>query len=157
MNRLAIVSLFALAIGVAGCGKKPEAPKPVPAPPPVSTPAPAPPAAPAAVTLSAITIGNAIGADKKVTASLTTLGKNDTIYASVDTTGSGAASLTAKWTYVQGSQVMKVNEETLTIDAVGPATSEFHIGNPDGWPAGDYKVEVFINDVSAGTQQFAVK
>ena len=151
MNKATIVALFALAIGVAGCGKKAETPKPTAAPPAASTPAPVP-----VVTLANITVGNAIGSDKKVTTSLSTLGKNDTIYASVDTTGSGTANLKAKWTFLQGGQPMVVNEETLTLDAVGPATTEFHISKPDGWPPGEYQVEVFVNDALAGTRRFTV-
>jgi hypothetical protein len=50
-----------------------------------------------------------------------------------------------------------VNEETITINSVGPTTSEFHISKPDGWPAGEYQVEIFVDDVSAGTRQFTVK
>ena len=37
-----------------------------------------------------------------------------------------------------------------------PATSEFHISKPDGWPAGDYQVEISINDKPAGTKKFTV-
>ena len=156
MNRPAIVALFALGLGVAGCGKKVETPKPTAAPPPVSTPAPAPSGAPAVITLSNITVGSAIGPDKKVITGRSTLGKNDTIYASVDTMGTGTAGLKAKWTYLQGGEPTLVKEETMSVDAVGPATSEFHISNPDGWPAGEYEVEVFVNDASAGTRRFTV-
>ena len=35
--------------------------------------------------------------------------------------------------------------------------TEFHISKPDGWPAGKYKVEVFLNDQSAGTKNFEVQ
>jgi hypothetical protein len=159
MTRLTIALLAALSLGLAGCGRK-EAPEPAPQPPPAaSTPAPsAPPPAPAAVAVTTITIGNAVNADNKVTASSSTLGRKDTVYASVDTTGSGTATLKARWTYLQpGQPPTVVNEETLTINPAGPATTEFHISKPDGWPTGEYQVEIFANDVPAGTQRFTVK
>ena len=60
---------------------------------------PAPPATPAVVTVKAVTVGKAIGADKRVTAPASSFAKTDTIYAAVETDGSGTATLKAKWTY----------------------------------------------------------
>jgi hypothetical protein len=142
-------SLFALSIlivlGVAACQKK-EAPKPAAAPP-----------APAGVSVSAITLGNAIGADKKVTAPGDSFAKSDTIYAVVETQGAGTATLTAKWTYHKGDKVADVSASEQTVTPTGPAVSEFHISKPDGWPQGDYQVEVSLNGASAGVKKFTVK
>ncbi len=88
----AITGLAALALGFAGCKKE----APPPPPPPPAAPAPAPKVeapAPAPVSVASITLGKAIGADKKVTAATDTFAKADTIYASVDTTGTGNATL----------------------------------------------------------------
>lgn len=165
MNRLLHLALITgiAALSIAGCGRNEPSPPAAEAPPPsapAETPAPPPAVAEptAAVTVGDIAVGNAIGADKKVTATPATLGRNDTIYASVDTTGSGSATLKARWTYLQpGAEPTVVNEETQTIQASGPATTEFHISKPDGWPAGEYQVELFVNDVSAGTRRFTVQ
>lgn len=117
----------------------------------------APATAPAAVSVTAVTLGNAIGADKRVSAPSDSFAKNDTIYAAVETAGSGNATLRAKWTYHKGDKTAVVNENSQTLVATGPAVTEFHISKPDGWPAGDYQVEVFLNDASAGARKFAVK
>lgn len=149
---LAIAGLTALAIGFAGCKK--EAPPPPPAPPPApkaEAPAPAP------VSVASITLGKAIGADKKVTAATDTFAKADTVYASVDTTGTGNATLKAKWTYHKGDKTADVSESADTIAATGPATTEFHVSKPSGWPPGDYQVEIFLGDKSAGKKKFTVK
>jgi len=53
--------------------------------------------------------------------------------------------------------VAVVNENSQTLAATGPAVTEFHISKPDGWPTGDYQVEVLLNDVSAGAQKFSVQ
>jgi hypothetical protein len=149
--------LAALILTVNACGKKEEAPTPQPAPAPASAPASVPPPAIAVVTVGAITLGNAIGAGSKVTQAADSFGKKDTIYASVDTTGAGTATLKAKWTYRKGGQESVVKEDTQTIAPTGPASSEFHISKPDGWPAGDYQVEIFVGDKSARSKTFTVK
>jgi hypothetical protein len=151
-----LIGLAAIATVLAGCGKKEEAP-----PPPATVEAPAPvPApsttAPAVVTVQSVSLGKAIGPDKKVTAAADTFAKSDTIYAVVDTTGSGNATLKAKWTYHKGDKTAAVDESSQTINATGPATSEFHVSKPDGWPAGDYQVEITLNDQPAGSKKFTV-
>src|SRR4029078_3062462 len=79
----ALLALLALAVlaGVA-CNKSKNEP------PPPAAEAPAPPA-PAAqpVRVMAVTLGRAVGADKRVATALDTFAPTDTIYASVDTQG----------------------------------------------------------------------
>jgi hypothetical protein len=50
-----------------------------------------------------------------------------------------------------------VKEESATLNPTGPATTEFHISKPDGWPAGDYQVEILVNGKSAATKSFKVQ
>jgi hypothetical protein len=147
--------LVAAAVALSACGKKEEPPKPaaVPVPPPVQAPV----AAPAGVSVASISLGKAIGADKKVSAATDAFAKSDTFYASIDTTGTGTATLKATWTYHKDGKVAPVKEDTQTITPTGPATSEFHVSKPDGWPVGDYQVEVFVGDKSAGVKKFSVK
>ncbi len=144
--------IVSAALALAACGKK-EEPKPAPAP----MPAPAPVTVPAGIAVSSVTAGKEIGADKKVMVATDTFAKTDTMYVSVDTTGSGTAKLDAKWTYRKGGEVAVVKEDTMTINATGPATNEFHVSKPDGWPAGDYEVEVMLDGKSAGSKKLTVK
>ena len=134
-TRILSALLVSTVLVLAACGKKDE-PKssPAPVPAPSATPAPAP--APAGIAVSSVTAGSAIGADKKVTVATDSFAPTDTMYVSVDTIGSGTANLNAKWTYRKGSNVAVVREDTMTIDASGPATHEFHVNKPDGWPVG---------------------
>ncbi|MEW6332406.1 MAG: hypothetical protein AB1560_13195 [Pseudomonadota bacterium] len=141
-----------LALTVLACGKK-EAPAPATPPATQATQ----PAAPAEVTVSSVALGNAIGADKRVTAPGTSFARTDTIYAVVETQGSGTMSLKARWTFHKGSNVATVNETSQTISASGPAVNEFHVSMPTGWPAGDYQVEIFANDKSVGAHKFTVQ
>jgi hypothetical protein len=151
MKQKCLIALLAcLLISWTGCSKAEE---PKPAPEPVPAPAPAP----AGVTAGTINLGKSIDADKKVAAPMETFAKGDTIYVTVDTTGTGAATLKAKWTYSKGGQTTVVSEDSQTISASGPATTEFHVSKPGGWPAGDYQVELWLNDQSIGTKTFTVK
>lgn len=151
----AVMGAFALS----ACGKKEE---PAPAPP-VTTPAPAPvpapttPPPPAAtpVTVTSVDLGTAVGPDQKVTAATTTFSPKDTIYAAVSTTGTAAnAVLNAKWTYQDGQTV---NESSQTIAPNGDAVTSFHISKPDGWPAGNYKVDISLDGKSVSSKDFTVK
>ena len=142
-----------VAVVLAACGKK----EPLAAPPP---PAPAPVAVvavPAGVTLSAVSLGKSVGADKKVSVATEVFAKGDTIHASIDTIGVGSASVVAKWSYTKDGKTAAVKEETATITPTGPATTEFHISKPDGWPVGDYTVEILVNGTSAATKSFKVQ
>jgi hypothetical protein len=146
--RLAAIAAASV-LALAACGKKEPPPAPVPAP----TPAPAP----AGVTLSAVTLGKAVGADKKVTAPTEVFAKGDTIHASIDTAGAGSATLVAKWTYTKDGKTVPVKEDSATITPTGPATTEFNISKADGWPLGDYQVEIVVDGKSAATQSFKVQ
>ncbi len=157
MNTKSIATLLvaaAFGLSLAACGKK-EAP-----PPPAAAPAPAPaPKAPEVVPVSVkgVTLGNQLAEGKKIAAPLATFAPKDTIYAVVETAGTGKATLKAVWTFKKGDKTATVSDTTQDIDATGPTNSEFNIKKPDGWPAGDYQVEVFLNGASAGVQKFTVK
>jgi hypothetical protein len=150
-GRLYLLMVLGVALAPVGCKKNP--------PPPAETgsadTAPAAPAPTEAFAVSDVTLGKAIGADKRVAAPATTFGPKDTIYASVATTGSAPSkTITAKWTYQDGQTV---KEGTETIAPTGPAVTEFHIAKPSGWPAGKYKVEIAVDGTPATTKDFEVK
>lgn len=109
----------------------------------------------AAVRVTDVSLGRAIGADKAVTDSIDKFNPADTIYASVATDGTAStATLRAKWTFEDGQTV---DESTRTIAPSGRERTEFHIVKPSGWPAGKYKVEVFLNDQSTTAKTFEVQ
>jgi hypothetical protein len=104
-----------------------------------------------------VDLGNAIGADKR----LTTAGETDdfspteTIYAVVATEGSATGStLTARWTFEDGQVV---DETSQPIAATGPAVTEFHISKADGMPVGKYQVEILLDGRSIEKKDFEVK
>jgi hypothetical protein len=109
------------------------------------------------VTLSAVSLGKAVGADKKVSAPSEVFAKGDTIHVSVDTTGIGSATLGAKWSFSKDGKTVSVKDDSATINATGPATTEFHISKPDGWPVGDYQVEILVDGKPVSSKTFKVQ
>lgn len=108
------------------------------------------------IKVSDIQVGKSIGSDKKVSNGTTTFGVRDTMYVAVVTDGAAKdAKVTTKWTY-NNSQVVK--QETQTISPTGgESVTEFHVTKASAWPKGNYKVEVSLNGVSAGTKDLEVK
>jgi hypothetical protein len=145
-----VAAAFGSTLVLSGC-KKAEAPAPAPAPvaeAPTMAPAPA-------VTIVDLQLGNALGPDKKVQAAADTFKPTDTIFAVVSTEGSAASSVIAvKWTYQDGQTV---KEDSRTIAPTGPATTEFSIQKPSGWPKGDYKVDVSVDGKPGPSKSFKVQ
>lgn len=162
---LALVAVFALS----ACKDKEPVTPPVPESPPATPVAempatppttPVPPLGDMAdeavgeVTVTGVTLGTAVDDEQQVTAPTEMFSPNDTIYASVKTNGSAdQVTLAARWLY-DGDQ--EVNESSETIAPTGPATTTFHIEKSDGWPVGNYSVEISLNDEVVHRHAFTV-
>jgi hypothetical protein len=115
---------------------------------------PSPPGA-VGVRVTEVSIGNAVGSDKRVATPATTLSAKDTIFASVVTEGTApSAQLKARWLFQDGQVV---NETTRSIAPAGTEVTEFSIAKADGWPAGQYKVEISLDGHTAETRTFKVQ
>ena len=157
MRRYSSVTLAALALGLtalicgAACKKAEE---------PVATAAPTvgiPTAVPvAAVAVTDVSLGKSIGPDKKVQTPTDTFAPKDTIFISVSTDGTApAAVIHAKWTFQDGQTV---KDDSRTVALAGPGVTEFSIQKPDGWPKGNYKVEIMVEGgPPATTKTFRVQ
>ena len=145
--KLRFAALAVVLATAAACGKKD-------APPAVDTTAIMPPA-PAPIAVASVETGKGLNADKTLANNTTEFGVRDTIYVTVRTTGTAAASkLAAKWTFQDGQTV---SESTQDIAPTGDANHEFHIQKATAWPKGKYKVEVMLDGTSAGSKDFEVK
>lgn len=166
---LILAASLAAVLALSACGKKDESASEVPATPPPAatapsamTPAPTATAgmgmpggdASAMVSFTSVELGSTVDASNKIAASGTSFAPKDTIYASVDTSGSGNATLAAKWTYQDGQTV---HEDSKTLNATGPETTAFMISKPSGFPAGNYKVDISLNGTQVASKDFSVK
>jgi hypothetical protein len=164
MNRTRIHQALLVAVigsvAIVGCKKKEEA-APAPAPT-IAEPAATPPPAPAATaSVASVDLGNAVGPDMKLTAMSATFKPKDTITVSIGTTTSDPAATVAgkvgaKWTYLNGTEVMVVSEETKDLNLTGSGSTNFQIAKPDGFPVGKYKVEVSLDGAVVQSKDFEV-
>jgi archaellum component FlaF (FlaF/FlaG flagellin family) len=106
------------------------------------------------VSIGNVQLGRSLSADKRVSGATEKFSTRDTIYASVETSGSAPnTTVNARWTY-NGQQVVK--EDSRTISATGSDVTEFHITKPSGWPKGKYQFTVTVNG-STQSRDFEVK
>jgi hypothetical protein len=147
-----VAAILVFAVVFPAC-KKAETPAPTPT---VAAVEPAPTAIPApAVSVTDLSLGKSVGADKKVQTPTDTFAPKDTIFAVVSTDGSAPTSVIAvKWTYGDGQTV---KEDSKSIAPTGPTTTEFSIQKPKGWPKGNYKVEVTLDGKPGPSKTFKVQ
>jgi len=100
-----------------------------------------------------IQLGKSLNPDRTVGSHTTRFKPGDTIYAAVLTTGSGSATISARWTYAG----RVVGEPRKEVRYKGDAATEFHLQNSSGFPPGDYRVELFVDDTSAGSRGFRIE
>lgn len=164
---LILATSLVAALALSACGKSGESDSPIPAVPPPSATVmmPAPPApaastttsmlgAPAPLGFRSMELGSTVDANHRILASGSTFAPKDSIYAAVDTSGSGSAMLAARWTYQDGRIV---HEDSKTISATGPQTTTFMISKPSGFAAGDYKVGISLDGKPVASKDFSVK
>lgn len=105
--------------------------------------------------VSDVALGRAIGSDMRVTEEVGDFAPTDTIYATVETSGTGSGTLSARWTFEDG-QVVDEGSQSVS----GAGVTEFHVSNPAGWPVGHYEVVISLDgdeversgfDVTTGT------
>jgi hypothetical protein len=87
-----------------------------------------------------VALGRAIGSDNRVIEEVGDFAPRDTIYATVETEGTGSGTLAARWTFEDGQVV---DEESRSVS--GAQVTEFHVSHPDGWPAGHYEVIISLD------------
>jgi hypothetical protein len=159
----ALLAAVVGSVALVGCKKK-EEPKVEPAPAPVATaPAPAPAPAPVAATASvaSVDLGSAVGADGKLSAMVTSFKPNDKFVVSIGTNTSDPAAtvagkLDAKLSYMDGTTVTEVKNESRDFNFAGMGNTNVEFVKPDGWPLGKYKVEVSLNGALVQTKEFEV-
>jgi hypothetical protein len=104
------------------------------------------------LSLANIQVGRSLNPDRSI-ASITTLFKpSETVYVAVQTREAGSGTVGVKWMF--GTQV--IDEPTKQVSYDGAASTEFHLQNSGGFPAGDYSVEVFIDGQAVGRRVFKV-
>lgn len=149
-------AICALGLGLAGCRQ--PAPAAAPATPPAQ-PAPASvlpaPAGPPRIT--GLTLGKAVDASGQVLQPLLAFTNGDEFHASVALAGRDPAAahrVEVKWSF--GPHQQPVYEEYKMLAFDGPAHTLFSLRKPDGWPAGEYRVQLLLDGTVVQTREFEV-
>jgi hypothetical protein len=143
--RILILAFVALTF-VAGCKKKEE-------PTTTNTTNTTTVATP---TVSALTMASKVDGGNNPTNSTTTFSKTDTIWAVADINGTAVGTpVEARWYHTTSNQ--QINSNTVTATSAGEHRLPFFISKPDGWPTGDYRVDILINGNVMKSSTFQVQ
>jgi hypothetical protein len=102
---------------------------------------------------TSIQLGRSIDPDASVSANTTSFVPSDTVYVSVHTKGAGTGTIRVKWTL--GTRTL--GEPEKHVKYTDAAATEFHLQSADGFPIGDYNVEVFFNGQPVASRPFHVR
>ena len=100
-----------------------------------------------------IQTGKSLNTDHSVGAHTTSFRPTDTMYVSVLTVGRGAGTITVKWSL--GGRV--IHEVTKKVSYNDQAATDFRFQAADGFPVGDYTVEVVVDGKSLETRRVKVE
>jgi hypothetical protein len=98
----------------------------------------------AALAVINIDLGRHVNSDNKIPDDTDTFAPSDTMYASVQTSGTAeeGSSVVARWTFPDGSVVnQKASEAATSVDRL-----VFFIAKPGGLPVGNYTFQILVND-----------
>ena len=85
---------------------------------------------------------------------LDTFAPADAIHAAVVGIGSSAGlTLSARWRTADGTEIARAGQ---SLAPTAPTVTTFAIRQPAPWPAGDYTVDIAINDQVVETRTFKV-
>jgi hypothetical protein len=151
-TRFPLAAFVALsAFSIVACAKKDEVP---PADSVAAAPAPPP-----AATVTTIETGRHIGTDMRISDTASTFAPRDTLFVSVVTSNAtGNNTLKSVLTFQGGTVVDSATQVVAAPTTTGgTSVTEFHWVKPNGWPVGDYTVEIWLDGQSAGTRTLTVK
>jgi hypothetical protein len=98
-------------------------------------------------------LGSRLNGDNTVATHTTRFKPDDRVFAAVLTDQSGASTITARW-YYNGQMV---SEEPRKVSYKGSAATAFEFKSASGFPVGDYKVEILVDDQSVMSRDFRVE
>lgn len=153
-SRLALAAALTATLALAACKRGDDTPAPAPAVEPAPTPATVT-TAPSALNVSAVTLGTSVGPDRRIATPLTTFTTSDPIVVSIDTGGAAAnAELTARLVYQDGQTA---GEQTERLTTSGSEITNVTFTNANGWPAGSYRAEVWVDGSQALSRDFTIR
>lgn len=102
--------------------------------------------------VTAIQTGKSLNSDNSVATHAATFRPRDTMYVSVLTSARGAGTIVVRWRY-SGRVIHEVSKDVSYNDQ---AATDFRFQAADGFPAGEYRIEVLVDGVEAGARSVRV-
>jgi hypothetical protein len=104
--------------------------------------------------ITAVQLGRSRNGDMTIAQPTSEFKPTDTIYAAVITQGRGKnLKVKARWTY-EGALV---DEREQTVSLADAGVVPFELRNAGGFPAGKYRLQIFLNGAPAGERELRVK
>jgi hypothetical protein len=101
----------------------------------------------------AIQTGKSLNTDHSVGRHATSFRPSDTMYVSVLSNGRGAGTITVKWSFAG----RLAHEVTKKVSYNDQAATDFRFQAADGFPVGDYTIEVILDGKSIETRRIKVE
>ena len=103
----------------------------------------------------AVELGAAFDEEGRVPAPKDLFKATDTLHLAVVGVGSSPGLvLSARWLAADGSEVAQARQD---LAPQAPTVASFRLSQPEPWPAGDYRVEIAVNDRVAETRNFRIE
>jgi hypothetical protein len=107
-----------------------------------------------AISIMDFDVGRSINADNTISDKTATFSPSDVIYVSVGTRGTGTGELRARWVMGENEEIAS---DSRAVSHGAPTHTTFQLSRPNGLRAGEYRVEITLNGVSAGHKKFTVQ
>jgi hypothetical protein len=101
----------------------------------------------------AIQTGKSLNSDNSVATHAASFRPKDTMYVSVLTDARGSGTITTRWS-LGGRVINEVKKDVSYNDA---AATDFRFQAADGFPVGEYTIEVLVDGMSVGTRRVRVE
>jgi hypothetical protein len=103
--------------------------------------------------IQTIQTGKSLNSDNSIGQHAATFGPKEPMYVSVLTTARGSGTITVRWTFY-GRTLHEVTKEVSYNDA---SATDFRFAAADGFPPGEYRIEVLLDGQPAGERTVRVQ
>lgn len=107
--------------------------------------------------VNAVTLGTTAGPDGRIGTPITTFTSSDPIVVAIETSGIASdTELIARLVHEDGQAAGEQNR-TISSRGSGSKTTSITFTNANGWPAGSYRAEIWLDGSEARSREFKVR
>ena len=107
------------------------------------------------VELDGVEIGRALNSDRTIKDRATSFKSHETVYASIRVSGTANSGVVrALWTNARGE---KIQDDTRLVTPSNNDVVVVQVAPPQGWAAGRYRLDVYLDDKLADSETFSIE